>query len=114
MAGNLFFEMGQYDLAHHYFSEALGDNHEKSNPEVTLRLAESLFFSGKLDAAVTFYESLLDAPRYSGQSAYRLINIFLGKGQNEKALKLYRNMTERQTEERWMDLAAETVKSVTF
>ncbi len=111
LAGNLFFEMEQYELADHYLSKAYDVKNENVPPDIILQRAEANYSGQNWEKAIGFYESLLDKPPYNGQAAYRLISTFFHLGKNEQAIKLYGKLTELPIEKPWLTLAAETVQT---
>lgn len=114
LAGNLFFEMEQYELADHYLSEAFDGINENVPPDIILQRAEANFFDHNWEKAIGLYESLLDKPPHNGQAAYRLISTFFHLGKNEQAIKLYGKLSELPIETPWLTLAAETVQTQTY
>ncbi|MCU0614262.1 MAG: hypothetical protein MUD09_04160 [Desulfobacterales bacterium] len=111
LAGDMFFELGKYDLVEYYFSRAVDGVAEENHPEITMKRAEAFFFTQKWQNAIPLYESLLDEPRLWGQAGYRLINIYNKLGQKGSALKLYNKLVETDIESQWLKLAAETVQT---
>jgi hypothetical protein len=111
LTGNMFFELGKYDLVEYYLSRAIAGDANKNKPESTLKRAEAFFFTQKWQNAIPLYESLLDEPLFRGQSGYRLILIFYELGQNKKALNLYNHLAETEIEEQWLKLATQTVQA---
>ena len=75
LAGDIFFELGKYDLVEYYLSRAAAEDPNKIDHKITLKRAEAYFFNKKLHNAIPLYESLLDIPQFTGQAGYRLILI---------------------------------------
>jgi tetratricopeptide (TPR) repeat protein len=111
LTGDMFFELGKYDLVEYYLSRAVAGEANKKKPEINLKRAEAFFFTQKWQHAIPLYESLLDEPLFRGQSGYRLILIFYEQGQTKKALNLYKHLTETEIEEQWLKLATQTVQT---
>jgi hypothetical protein len=111
LTGDIFFELGKYDLVEYYLSREVAEGANENKPEITLKRAEAFFFTQKWQNAIPLYESLLDEPLFRGQAGYRLILIFYELGQNKKALNLYDHLAETEIEEQWLKLATQTVKT---
>lgn len=110
LAGNLFFEQKRYRLAAFYLGRAAAMAGQKPLPEADLKRAEAHFLQKKWQQAAPIYASLLDTDLYRGQAAFRLIRTYLNMGSREKALKLYRQMSEMEIEDSWLALSAQAME----
>jgi tetratricopeptide (TPR) repeat protein len=110
LAGDIFFELGKYDLVEYYFSRAQSGVVNENTHESILKRAEALFFTQKWQNAIPLYESLLDEPQFKEQAYYRLILMFNELGENKRAFKLYSRFAETEIESQWLKLAAEIIQ----
>jgi tetratricopeptide (TPR) repeat protein len=111
LTGDIFFELGKYDLVEYYLSRVATEVGKDKDPEITMKRAEALFFAQKWQNAIPLYESLLEKPQFRGQAGYRLILIYYELGQKKRALKLYNQLAETETENQWLKLAGETIQT---
>lgn len=110
LAGKVFFERGRYDLAAYYLTWAADADKAGEYPEIRLKLGDVLFADEKWEKAMAVYASLMENPRFAGHAGYRMIQICLKLEQKERALNIYEKMAEKEIDEQWRDLAAETVR----
>lgn len=110
LAGELFFEQKQYRLAACYLGRASAMAGQSGVPATDLKRAEALFYCDKWRQAASVYQSLLDEDEYRGQAAFRLIRTYLNMGSRDKALNLYRQMSEMEIEESWLALSAQEIE----
>lgn len=111
LAGRLFSELGRYDLAAYYLTWAADAERDGTQPEIRLELGEVLFSDEKWEEAIPVFESLLDEPRFAGRAGYRLIQVYLELDRRSRALNLYRQLVEKETGGKWLELAGQIVQT---
>lgn len=109
LAGTMFFDLQRYDLAEYFLSRAAQTAQGPEKQSIDMKRAEAFYAAEKWGQAEPLYASLLNADRFSGQAAYRLIDIYFTLEQAQQALKLYSKLTENKGESQWLKLAAETI-----
>lgn len=112
LAGSLFFEQKQYELAQCYLGRASALAGEDSRHCIDMKRAEALFALEKWKKAAAVYETLLDAEEFRGQAAFRLIQTYLSTGRQQKALNFYKKMSEMEIEDSWLVVSAQAVEIV--
>lgn len=109
LAGTMFFDLQRYDLTEYFLSRAAQTAQGPQKQAIDMKRAEAFYAAEKWGQAEPLYASLLNADGFSGQAAYRLIDIYFTLGQAQQALKLYTELTEKKEESQWLKLAAETI-----
>ncbi|MBW2079022.1 MAG: hypothetical protein JRI71_16025, partial [Deltaproteobacteria bacterium] len=110
LAGELFFDQGEYKPAACYLARAESAADEETRQAMIFKRAEALFFQEKWSQAATVYASLLTAKGYKGQAFFRLIQSYLNAGADDKALNLYRRLSDMEIEDPWQALSARTME----
>lgn len=88
----------------------LNRDKRQSSPEIRFMEAESLFRTGKPEAAGTIFQTLQKDELRFEQVLYRLAQIAQAGGKTEEALKFYRQIVEKGKNSLWQRYAAKELE----
>lgn len=109
LAGQVFWDLKQYDKVEEYTGRLMDNDLSKAAPKEIFLRAEALFMSGHPDKALPLYQHLLNAPDYADQALYRSAQIRLTEKKTAEGLKLLRNLAEKGKSTLWRKMAEETL-----
>jgi tetratricopeptide (TPR) repeat protein len=90
--------------------DSLDREERHSSSEIRFMEAESLFRTGKPDAAGIIFLTLQNDAHHFEQVLYRLAQIELADGKTEEALKFYRQIVEKGKNSLWQRYAAKELE----
>jgi len=109
LAGRIFYEAGDYQMAEHHLAKLMTTGLSGVEPGAILMRAEALFLSGRGVTAQPLYRYLEESAAFADQAAYRIAQIRMAADDRSAGLKLLQTLVEKATSPLWRKMATETL-----
>lgn len=109
LAGRIFYEVGDYDMAAEHLAKIMTAGLNDVEPEAVLLRAEALFRSGRGVAALPLYRHLENLDAFADQAAYRMAQVYMATDDHGAGLKLLQVLVEKARSPLWRKMAIETL-----